>query len=145
MQVRSHAQKFFAKQQQQQEESRTSGLDDDELMMMMTPTAARILAEPETVEREVQETLRALHERYRRLQQRLLQQQQEVTPSSAVPGAMSIRNNPAIISREQSPDEWIAMHVLRDFSRQSSLEQEDALAAASDSSCVTASTFGQNE
>jgi SHAQKYF class myb-like DNA-binding protein len=154
MQVRSHAQKFFAKQQQQQsqQESQTMGVDDeyyqDEtttdakermlMMEMMTPTAARILAEPETVEREVQETLQALHERYQQLQQRLLQQQQQ--SMSLTHGMDVFTNNPdPPAGRDRSPDEWIAMQVLRDFSRQSSLEPDAAC-----NSSITSSTSGKN-
>ena len=62
-QARSHAQKYFTKQERQQQQQ---SID----------TATRILlAHPETVQKEVQDTLAQLRERYRQLQLQLQQNQ----------------------------------------------------------------------
>jgi len=82
-QVRSHAQKYLTKLQRRHEE---------EEQLSCNPQVERILAEPESVRRDVEETMERLRERYRVLQQRLQQQSQQ----------------------EQNSDEQIALDVLRD-------------------------------
>lgn len=91
-QIRSHAQKYFSKVQKEDDAS-TSGREVhtscNEALSIPTDTSVsqllpsvqqnveRILANPAAVEREVGDTLQALRERYRQLQQRLEQQQQQ--------------------------------------------------------------------
>jgi len=121
-QVRSHAQKYFAKLQKEQEEdgihnntnsdsNHVAGIPADpedassSLQQQQPPLsdsvrreAARILAHPETVEAEVQSTLQQLRERYVQLQQRLEER------------SVGSRNSHSAVSAE---DEMIALHVLQ--------------------------------
>ena len=111
-QVRSHAQKYFAKLQKEREEewinnanqhhSRAAagvlpGAADPPLSDSVRREAARILAHPETVESEVRSTLQQLRERYKQLQRRLEERNSEM----------------GSIQSAVSDDEMIALHVLQ--------------------------------
>lgn len=88
-QIRSHAQKYFAKLQREQD---TMHLSADQGLSAaiaeghmappqpLTPSVQknfeRLMADPRAVQREVETTLRALRERYRQLQAQLEQRQQ---------------------------------------------------------------------
>ena len=89
-QIRSHAQKYFAKVQREEESTLRDGHStcggasaipsDASLSQMSTSVqqnVERIIANPEAAQREVEETLQALRERYHQLQQRLEQQQEQ--------------------------------------------------------------------
>lgn len=91
-QVRSHAQKYFAKQNKQKQHE---SLDN---------SIHRILVDPGSVETEVRETLSRLHQRHRQLQQQILEQQRQ-RPSGPV------RVAPERQGVEE--DERIALSVLR--------------------------------
>lgn len=80
-QIRSHAQKYFAKlQRDQQQDSLTEqGAAIPDCGQPMTPSAQRhmdrLLLDPHAAQREVESTMEALRERYRQLQLRLAQRQ----------------------------------------------------------------------
>jgi len=105
-QVRSHAQKYFAKLQKDQQDewmnqhaSSVAGMipsqqEQQPLSDSVRREAARILAHPETVEAEVRSTLQQLRERYVQLQQRL-------------------EERSSIASAVSADDELIALHVLQ--------------------------------
>jgi SHAQKYF class myb-like DNA-binding protein len=136
-QVRSHAQKYFAKlakQQQMQHQQQIQMLqllhpeegeeaddhdDDDEhnaaseivMSDSVRQQAARILAHPESVCAEVTQTLLALKERHQQLQRRLLlQQQQQAMEEEEHPREQQRQH--AVISLDNE-EEMIALHVLR--------------------------------
>ena len=110
-QVRSHAQKYFAKLQKEREEEWINNANQhhsraaagvvpgaaDPLSDSVRREAARILAHPETVESEVRSTLQQLRERYRQLQRRLEERNSEM----------------GSIQSAVSDDEMIALHVLQ--------------------------------
>lgn len=126
-QVRSHAQKYFAKlakQQQMQHQQlmhpeEVEQADDDnddehnaasEIVMSdsVRQQAARILAHPESVCAEVTQTLLALKERHQQLQRRLLLQQQAMQEGNP----REQQRQHAVISLDNE-EEMIALHVLR--------------------------------
>lgn len=127
-QVRSHAQKYFAKLEKSSYHNRALADDDDqhseenergwrqlnhhqdssedmEMSDSVRREAARILANPETVESEVRETLERLSERYRHLRERLLLQQPQLLQHQQPGGLAAVA--------VQEDDELIALHVLQ--------------------------------
>ncbi|KAL3929121.1 MAG: hypothetical protein SGBAC_012349 [Bacillariaceae sp.] len=91
-QIRSHAQKYFAKLQRDQEtimNLNSSAITENQNGMMepprhqqpLTPSVQqkmeRLMADPQAVQREVEDTLQALREHYRRLQAQLERKQQQ--------------------------------------------------------------------
>jgi len=130
-QVRSHAQKYFAKLQKEQEEewihqanqqlsnaAAVGGGGTDPVVEgggaplsdSVRREAARILAHPETVESEVRSTLHQLRERYKQLQRRLEERSSVASLSS---------NHSAV-----SDDEMIALHVLQGGLKSKKKEKE---------------------
>lgn len=88
-QIRSHAQKYFAKLQREHESialpegqhsSHAAAIPQEDLVLNFGPSlqrnVERILANPAAIQREVEDTLGALRARYRQLQLRLEQRQQ---------------------------------------------------------------------
>jgi SHAQKYF class myb-like DNA-binding protein len=88
-QIRSHAQKYFSKLQRDMEPmppdghascSDAAAIPSEAgayLLPSVQQNVERIIANPQAVQREVEGTLEALRERYRQLQRRLEQQQQQ--------------------------------------------------------------------
>jgi SHAQKYF class myb-like DNA-binding protein len=88
-QIRSHAQKYFSKLQRDVEAmppdghascSGAAAIPSEagaSLLPSVQQNVERIIANPQAVQREVEDTLEALRERYRQLQRRLEQQQQQ--------------------------------------------------------------------
>ena len=89
-QIRSHAQKYFAKVQREEDSTIRDGqsscggasaIPSDASLSQMPPSVQqnveRIIANPGAVQREVEDTLQALRDRYHQLQQRLEQQQRQ--------------------------------------------------------------------
>lgn len=87
-QIRSHAQKYFAKLQREHESialpegqhsSHAAAIPQEDLVLNFGPSlqrnVERILANPAAIQREVEDTLGALRARYRQLQLRLEQRQ----------------------------------------------------------------------
>jgi SHAQKYF class myb-like DNA-binding protein len=106
-QVRSHAQKYFTKLQQQ-DISHENSANETIMTPSMRANVERILAQPASVQQEVEETLQRLRQRYRQLQVQL--QAQEETQSAS---------NSTLESLQDS--ELIALHVL-----QGGMAQRDA-------------------
>lgn len=123
-QVRSHAQKYFCKiqQQQQQQLQEQQQQDHNQLHQVdgklgdgrsddqahITPSVRanveRILAQPATVQAEVEDTMERLRERYRQLQRRLQQQ-------NHASGGSDSQSHTTLESLQDS--ELIALHVLQ--------------------------------
>lgn len=123
-QVRSHAQKYFAKLAKRQEEgdwmqqtttTTTTTVNEPPPVVVMTESvrreAERIMANPETIEQEVQDILQQLRQRYQQLQERLRRRQAD-THSVASSSSVSVQ------------DELIALNVLRDGLRHSGSSSE---------------------
>lgn len=100
-QIRSHAQKYFAKLQRDQEtimnlnSYATSGNQNGMMerpppQQPLTPSVQnkmeRLMADPQAVQREVEDTLQALREHYRRLQAQLERKQQQQQQQGSIGG-----------------------------------------------------------
>lgn len=118
-QVRSHAQKYFAKLQREEEEnSEKAGADSVLLSPAVQANVDRIVAHPELVQTEVQETMQRLRRRYQQLQRRL--QQTELRANNN--DDRSAASNSTISSLQN--EELIALSVLHGTLPRSGSEKE---------------------
>lgn len=106
-QVRSHAQKYFAKIQKQQEEyfimelaTHAPNNEQQHASDSFRQSVARIVQEPESVQQEVEQTLHRLREKYRHLQEKLQDQRRKRAEDDST------------LSSNLQDDEMIALSVL---------------------------------
>ena len=114
-QIRSHAQKYFAKLQREQEalvvdhHHPTAAVFSDGSSRPITPSVQRnidrILANPTAAQQEVETTMQALRERYRQLQLRLEQRRRQRHQASQATGNPSRFVEPEDVKQGDSHDD----------------------------------------